>query len=70
MCFMQKLFLTKCEKSCLDFYVMQQPGDRSAGWEEKFFNKHLNDIICSVRGDPDEYLKFEKSLNQKSRKLP
>ena len=31
--------------------------------EMKLFNKYVDDIICTVRGDPDEYLKFANSLH-------
>ena len=25
----------------------------------KMINRYVDDVICTVRGDPDEYLKFE-----------
>ena len=31
--------------------------------EMKLFKRYVDDIICTVRGDPDEYLKFAKSLH-------
>ena len=30
--------------------------------EMKLFKTYVDDIICTVRGDPEEYLKFENSL--------
>ena len=30
--------------------------------EMKLFKRYVDDIICTVRGDPDEYLKFANSL--------
>ena len=35
------------------------------GWYEemKLFKRCVDDIICTVRGDPDEYLKFANSLH-------
>ena len=31
--------------------------------EMKLFEMYVDDIICTVRGDPDEYLKFANSLH-------
>ena len=31
--------------------------------EMKLFKRYVDDIICTVRGDPDEYLKFANSLH-------
>ena len=31
--------------------------------EMKLFENYVDDIICTVRGDPDEYLKFANSLH-------
>ena len=31
--------------------------------EMKLFRRYMDDIICTVRGDPDEYLKFANSLH-------
>ena len=31
--------------------------------EMKLFKMYVDDIICTVRGDPDEYLKFTNSLH-------
>ena len=31
----------------------------------ELFKKYVDDIICMVRGDPDEYLKFANSLHNK-----
>ena len=31
--------------------------------EMKLFKRYVDEIICTVRGDPDEYLKFAKSLH-------
>ena len=31
--------------------------------EMKLSKRYVDDIICTVRGDPDEYLKFANSLH-------
>ena len=33
--------------------------------EMKLFKRYVADIICTVRGDPDEFLKFANSLHNK-----
>ena len=32
--------------------------------EMKVFKRYVDDIICRIRGDPDEYLKFGNSLQK------
>ena len=51
-------------RCCLDLYVLQQSTDRGAGLGEKLFKMCVGDIICTVRGDSDNYLKPANSLHK------
>ena len=47
---------------CLDLYALQQSTER--GRFEELFVSYLDDIICTIRGDPDEHPKGCQFITQ------